>query len=244
MRCLRIIAALLPLLVMTYEAVGQDTVPTSAPPKASGAPVLGDRRPLGMPAVKPAAVEKAAVPTGAGATGGSIGRTLGATTVVIGLIVLCAGGYRWFERSRGGLAAGLGAGGRAPSGVLEVLGRYPVCRGTTMVVIRFDRRVLLLNQSRTGRLGGATFTTLCELSDAEDVASVLRKTRDASGESMGERFRKAVRDADREGGSVAAPAPQRAQKSADGDSGDLKRRLAELRAATQRQKAGGGGTLA
>jgi hypothetical protein len=61
---------------------------------------------------------------------------------------------------------------------------------------------------------------------------------------MGERFRKAVREAEREGATVPAPAPQRAQKTADGDGGDLKRRLAELRAAPQRQKAGGGGTLA
>jgi hypothetical protein len=51
-------------------------------------------------------------------------RTLGALGLVVVLIIALALVARRLAR-RGGLMAQLGAGGRAPSGVLEVLGRFP-----------------------------------------------------------------------------------------------------------------------
>ena len=39
------------------------------------------------------------------------------------------------------------------------------------------------------RGGAASLTTLCEIRDPEEVASILVKTRDAEGDSMAERFR-------------------------------------------------------
>jgi hypothetical protein len=83
--------------------------------------------------------------------------------------------------------------------VLEVLGRYPVGRGTTLVLLKLDRRVLLMSQSAGGRLGaGAGFTTLCEVTDPEEVASILVKTRDEEGSSMAERFRTLLKRSDAE----------------------------------------------
>ena len=73
------------------------------------------------------------------------------------------------------------------SGVLSVLGRYPVARGTTLVLFRLDRRVLLVSQTKlTGlsRFGSTTtMQTLCEITDPAEVASILAKTGDASGPS-------------------------------------------------------------
>ena len=101
-------------------------------------------------------------------------------------------------------------GGRAPAGVLEVLGRYPVARGATLVLLRVDRRVLLLSQASGGRFGLSTsFSTLCEMDDADDVASILTKTRDDAGESMSKRFQSLLERFDRGATSAADASPTR-----------------------------------
>lgn len=119
--------------------------------------------------------------------------------VVIVLILLLAAGLRRAARAQGGLASAVGAGGRAPSGVLEVLGRYPLGMGRTLILLKMDRRVLLLSQTAGGRVrGGGSLTTLCEVTDPEEVASLLVQTRDAEGESISERFRSMLGRFDRE----------------------------------------------
>lgn len=121
---------------------------------------------------------------------GSIVNTVVSLGVVLGLIFGCAAAFRKLSGARGPLAAALGRAGRAPSGLLEVLARYPIGRGQTLVLLRLDRRVLLLSQSVTGRFGcSASFTLLCEVTEAEDVASILAKTQDEEGASMAARFR-------------------------------------------------------
>ncbi|MCE7974881.1 MAG: hypothetical protein DYG92_11270 [Leptolyngbya sp. PLA1] len=90
-------------------------------------------------------------------------------------------------RGGGGLLAALGPGGRAPSGVLEVLGRFPAGRGTTLVLLKLDRRVLLLCQTH-GR-GNGGMSTLCEVTDPDEVAGILLRTRDEAGETIATRFR-------------------------------------------------------
>lgn len=117
------------------------------------------------------------------------GRSLASVALVVGLILVLAAVARAVSRRSGSLAAMLGPGGRAPSGVLEVLARYPVGRGQTLVLLRLDRRVLLLSQS-AGKAGG--FTTLAQFDDAGDVASILRQTRDEASESVSARFRQAM----------------------------------------------------
>lgn len=110
------------------------------------------------------------------ASPGSITRTLIATASVVAIIVIAGFGVKKLMKRSGGLMAALGAGGKAPSGVLQVLGRYPVASGMQLVILKFDRRVLLVAQSGGKALrGAATMQTLCELTDPSDVASVLVK---------------------------------------------------------------------
>ncbi len=110
-------------------------------------------------------------------------RTLAALAAVVGLILI----VRWFVRRMslrvGGLAGQLGAGGRAPSGVMEVLGRYPVGKGQSLVLLRLDRRVLLLSQSAQG------FAALTEIDDPQEVASLVVKTADDESASLAARFK-------------------------------------------------------
>lgn len=172
--------------------------------------------PANRPALASQAIESTplgAAPTGdaggepdggeAGATspmelGASAGRTIASLLGVVAVIVVLAIGMRKLSRSRGGLVAQLGAGGRAPSGVLEVLGRYPVGHGQQLVLLKLDRRVLLLSQGAGSRRGGGGgFQTLCEITDAEEIASLLLKTRDEQQESLAARFQTTLRDADR-----------------------------------------------
>jgi len=164
---------------------------SACPSPGAGAPIPQpsiESRSLGAAdafdaADKPDATDKAETSDGEGMI-----RTLGALGIVLSLIGGAAWGVRRAARRGGvGLLASLGPGGRAPSGVLEVLARYPVGRGSTLVLLKLDRRVLLLNQNNS-RLGCGSMSTLCEISDAEDVASILLKTRDDDGESLAKRF--------------------------------------------------------
>ncbi|MFN0133281.1 MAG: hypothetical protein ACKVW3_12245 [Phycisphaerales bacterium] len=140
---------------------------------------LGPARPV---AVNPASLRAADPASGSW-------RLVGSLAVVITLALGVGVGLRVLAKRSPGLRAALGAGGRAPAGVVEVLGRYPVARGATLVLLRLDRRILLLSQSSGGRLGlSSSFSTLCEVADPDDVASLLVKTRDDEGESMSRRF--------------------------------------------------------
>ncbi len=185
---------------------------------ATAAPVTGavvgparapaaESLPLGPVAAATPARQSDGVATDDGAAGGvstdaaavatgpmELLRTGGALGTVLALAGGLAVGVRWLAKKRGGLLAALGAGGRAPSGVMEVLGRYPVGRGQTLVVLRFDRRVLLVCQT-FGKSAG--MRTLCELADPDDVASIVTKTRDAAGETLDGRFRELMRETER-----------------------------------------------
>mgnify|MGYP002783754657 CR=1 FL=1 len=122
----------------------------------------------------------------------------GPLIAVLGIIGILAGLATVVLRKRGGLGSQFGAGGRAPAGILEVLGRYPLSRSQTLVLLKVDRRVLLLSQARTGRLGATTLSTLCELTEPEDVASVLTKVNEAQENSLTGRFASVFRALDRE----------------------------------------------
>ena len=111
--------------------------------------------------------------------------------VVMGAIFVAAAVFKKLRGSSAGLVSALGAGGPAPAGLLEVIGRYPIARGQSLVVLKFDQRVLLLSHSTgtmRGRTGGAAFTVLTETAEPSEVASILLKARDAEGESIARRF--------------------------------------------------------
>lgn len=113
---------------------------------------------------------------------GTLVQTLFALAVVVGLIIVLRTIFVRLSGVSGGIRAQLGAAGKAPSGVLLVLGRYPVSRGMSLVLLQLDQRVLLLSQTSAG------FHTLSELTDPAEVASILQRTRDESGDSISARF--------------------------------------------------------
>ena len=131
-------------------------------------------------------------------SGGGWGvRTVLALVAVIGLILLCKALFvRVAARGGGTLSAQLGASGRAPSGLLSVLARYPVAKGSTLVLLRLDRRVLLLSQTGQG------FTTLAEIDDPEEVATLIMRAEDEEGASLTRRFRSLLSSAERDPGLV------------------------------------------
>jgi Flagellar biosynthesis protein, FliO len=116
---------------------------------------------------------------------------------VLGVIAIIAGLMRLIGRHRAesSLRAEIGSGGRAPSGLMEVLGRYPMGRGLTLVLLRLERRILLLSMT-TGLRGGGSFTTLAEITDPEEVAQILAHAQEASGTSMAAQFQQLLERSD------------------------------------------------
>lgn len=130
-------------------------------------------------------------------------------------------------RGGGGLLAALGPAGRAPSGVLEVLGRFPAGRGTTLVLLKLDRRVLLLCQTH-GR-GNAGMSTLCEVTDPDEVAGILLRTRDEAGETIATRFREHLEREGAEPGDSGAEPPGRQPRAEREGVSALRGRLETMR---------------
>ena len=176
---------------------------TQAP---AGQSLAVEQRPLGAVSSQAQPVETSTEAEGnstfkmlGGAEG--IAQTLAALGLVIGLIFMLAWGFKKMSGKGGTLAAAMG-GAKAPSGLLEVMGRYPIGPRTQLLMLRFDRRVLLVAQSSAGRGGGTTMTTLSELIDPEDVASIIAQVREHDGSSVSSRFADMLRSADdRHGGS-------------------------------------------
>ncbi|MEY2794972.1 MAG: hypothetical protein RIR10_688, partial [Planctomycetota bacterium] len=59
--------------------------------------------------------------------------------------------------------------GKRPSGVVEILARYPVARGQQVVLLKVGRRVLVVHQ------GAQAMQTLSEFSEADDVADLISR---------------------------------------------------------------------
>lgn len=196
----------------TPEAVQVSGSLTPAVEEAVSAEAVGEAAQVGGGWMDPASLVAEAQPLGApspqrgaGAatsnafSGSGILRTLIALGIVIALIYACRGVLRRAVRNSGSLSVLLTAGGRAPSGVLEVLGRYPIAKRTTLVLLKVDCRVLLLSQSEHG------FQTLAEISDPEEVASILRKTSSEQSDSLSDRFASIFRQFERGGGVENTP---------------------------------------
>ena len=166
-----------------------------------GVAVAQEDRPLG-PA--PLAQDEGSNSTSDRSARGVMGGMILPLAGVLAMIAACGYAFRVASAKSGGLMGALGAGGRAPSGVLSVLGRYPVSRGSTLVLLKVDRRVLLISQS-SSRTGGVGMQTLCEITDPEEVASILIKTRDEEEASKAKTFEKILRESDRRTATVVQP---------------------------------------
>ena len=223
-RCAATLVAL--WLGATSSHAGMGPVPPDAPGEVHAAPSVGARPSAPAASPRPMASPDSAVPLGrppsaiprpqanaaprtdALAVGSSVLQTASALAIVLALIAGVAFTAKRLARRSGGLLGALGAGGRAPSGLLEVIGRYPVGRGTTLILLKLDRRILLLSQTGgKGLRGGPAVTTLCEISDTEDVASILMKARDDEGDSMARRFQAVLGQADRAAAEALRPTP-------------------------------------
>ncbi len=171
----------------TSSAAESTRPAVAAPSDEKSAGASSESRPLGRPR-ESEPIRREADASADGLRGEL--RTLAALVGVVGAILSLAWVVRRTARARGGLAAAAGVGGRSPAGLLSVLGRYPIARGQTLILMRLDRRVLLLSQ--TWARGAARLSTLAEITDPEEVASILVKAQDAEGESVSERFKAIV----------------------------------------------------
>jgi flagellar biogenesis protein FliO len=172
-----------------------------------------ESRPLGAPA---APVGDSTVGANGNGDSGWV-RTGLALGGVIGLVLLTRVALVRLSKRSGSLALSLGGGGRAPSGVLEVLGRYPVARGQTLVLLRMDRRILLLSQTSAG------CSTLAEVTDADEVASLLLRTRDEEGATNAARFNELLHQMENDPSIIGA------ERGETADGGGLRAKLARFR---------------
>lgn len=204
----------------------------SAPASATRGAPSEDSIPLGTPQGSPAKSGAQAAPVASASRFGGVQTMLALGGV---LVVAGAGAYllRRTARRSGGLWSAVGAGGRSPAGIVEVLGRYPLTRGQTLLLLRLDRRVLLVGQSGGSRLSAPSMTTLSEVTEAEEVASILTKARDVEEEKAAARFTSLLRRFDGEHAVAASTAvidvkPAREGPVAVGP-GTLRQRIDELR---------------
>ncbi|MBS0196855.1 MAG: hypothetical protein JSR77_08860 [Planctomycetes bacterium] len=167
-----------------------------------------ERKPLHVPATGAAAQKPA--PTSSPVNGASLTSTTLALAAVLTLIFAVAAFIKRFAAK--GALSGLGLAARAPSGVVHVLARYPVQKGLCLVLLKVDRRVLVLSQSSVR--GGTPLATLAEITQPEEVASILAKCGESTGESLAAKFQATLSKADREIEAPEAPAPRKTRVQA------------------------------
>lgn len=120
-------------------------------------------------------------------------------------------------------AAGLGARGTGarPSGVVEILARFPVGRGQQLLLIKLGRRIVLAHQA------GSSMTTISEVTEPEEVASLLGRMEAGSSGRDAAKFQATLNDFVQEheaaGRRKAASAP-RTLPSMEAELVDLTRR--------------------
>jgi flagellar biogenesis protein FliO len=144
-----------------------------------------ERKPIGQPRPD-AAKSLASPPTSEGESNGEtwwsridprssdLARVLGALGLVVGLIIIT----RILLRRAGHsfLAA------RRPSGVVEILARYPIGRGEHIMLLKLVRRVVLLHRA------GSTMTVLTEIADPDEVAMLLARVEAGSSSRHADQF--------------------------------------------------------
>jgi len=159
--------------------------PNSATSSSSGGTRLVPPDPRKKPAGSEGFSFQSLIPSGSS----WILRTLGALGIVISLLIL----LRVFL----GRLAGPLAGAKAVGGVVEILARYPFGKGQSLVLLKLDRRILLVNQTGQGT------TLITEMTEPEDVASILQRIQDDQGTSFDRRLEQLLHS-DRGGASRGA----------------------------------------
>lgn len=195
---LQLVALSAALAAPVARASSRDGSAREGPPAPRLPASQSDALPLFPAGYKPPQAGGAAKPAPRAPDTGGVGAlttTAIPLGVVLGLIVIAAFIFKRAVRGGSSLAAAIGAGGRAPAGLLEVLGRYPVARGQTLVLLKLDQRVLLLSQCQPTRGNPGGFTTLSEITDPVDVASILTKVSETESTGPAARFNAMLADA-------------------------------------------------
>lgn len=169
--------------------------PAAVDPGPPPAPSPNESKPLGHPnralSARPATGDAASGPLAAiDPRRNEMVRVGGALAIVLGLLLLTRAALR--------RAPGMLGGAGRPAGVVEVLARYPIARGQSLIVLRMARRILLLHHT------GSTMVTLSEAADPEEVASILARLEAGSRAPGASRFRAKLRDFDAEHDRVLA----------------------------------------
>ncbi len=160
--------------VETTGAIRADTAPSDLQLPARESAPLG--RPNGIFGARPqsdlTSREEGTLAALDPRTNGAI-RAVGALALVIVLLLA----MRIVLKRYGGPLTG----GR-PSGVLQVLSRFPIGRGQHLVLLQMARRIVLVHQSKTG------MTSLSEVSDPDEVAQLLARVEAGSSQKQRGRF--------------------------------------------------------
>lgn len=92
-------------------------------------------------------------------------KVISALAVVLGILLALRGAMK----RMGGSGLFAGARGARPSGVLEILARYPIARGQSLMLLKLGRRIVLVHHY------GPAVTALSEVTDPDEVASLLSR---------------------------------------------------------------------
>ncbi len=175
-------------LVLGFAAVAAIAGRAWAAGEDAGRPIVP---PAAVAAPEPAAATDADAKRPIAAPSGSFTGDAVRTVVALGAVLALALVVRHVARK---LVDPLAA--RRPSGVVQVLGRFPVAKGQSLLLISVGARVICAHQS-AGRM-----ETLCEFSDPQEIA--LLRTRIEAGTPARERFeRELVRSLERDEGEPA-----------------------------------------
>lgn len=163
-----------------------------APPSAAAAEKATPIFPPGFTPASASSAAKQVSPAGATTAASSEGLMSMALplAVVVAVIFIVAAIFQRVLRAGGHLTSGV----RAPSGIMEMLGRYPVGRGQNLLLIKLDQRVLLIGQTLPARGSAGSLSTLSELTDGEDVASILLKVSESESAGPAAKFNKLLRE--------------------------------------------------
>ena len=164
-----------PVVIPTELEPGTPIPPTrrTARPAVEGAAEAVD----GEPAARTASTLARAKAKGSGEGSLAAGADTGSTLMdqVVPTALALAGtlaaifAMRWVVKRFGGGFGGAFGKARRPSGVVEVLARYPFARGHHIVLIKVARRVLVTHQSAQG------IQTLSEFSSPSEVADLIAR---------------------------------------------------------------------
>ncbi len=150
------------IVTSRVEPQGAEPAPEVFEPPPQEASRLGKPQGIypGRPGIERGASSRNPL-NGIGARTKEVIRIAAALAVVLGLLVFLRTIFRR-------MAGPLGNAAR-PSGVVDVLARYPIARGQQLVLLKLGRRIVLLHH------GKAAMTMLSEISDPDETAALLAR---------------------------------------------------------------------